>query len=140
MNNIPELINQFGLIVGILISIGTFFMNKRKQGLEAIDYTVKNTAEIQKIYETSFKEFETRYKNELIEKDKEHEEDMNKMRRSIEDAERQKRGEMLVKISDLEERNTDLKVQVAQLGGVVQGVTGVRIYQWNPKVEEPPLK
>jgi len=138
---LTELINQFGLLAAILISIGNFFYTnanlKKKQDLDVTDTTVKNTKEIQDIYETSFKTFEARYKAELEEKEKEHTEDLNKMRRSIEDQERQKQGELLVQIKDLEERNTDLKVQVAQLGGIVQGVTGVRIYEWSPKTEVP---
>jgi len=136
LSTITEIINQFGLIIGMLVGIGTYFLNKKKQGMEAVDYTVKNTQEIQKIYETSFKEFEIRYKAELVEKDKEHAEDLNRMRVSMEDESRQKRGELLVKITDLEARNMDLKVQVAQLGGVVQGVTGMRIYEWQPKKQD----
>ena len=138
---LTDLINQFGLLAAILISIGNFFYTnanlKKKQNLEVTDTTVKNTKEIQEIYETSFKTFEARYKKEIEEKEKEHAEDLNNLRRSIEDQERQKQGELMVKIKDLEERNTDLKVQVAQLGGIVQGVTGVRIYEWAPKKEVP---
>ena len=139
-----EIVSQYialiGAGTGVVISILTFYFTnrnmKKKMDIDSVDSTVKNSKEIQDMYGKAFDEFEARWTKRLEDQEKECEEKINGARRSIEEAARQKQGELLVKIASLEERNQDLKIQVANLGGIVQGATGIKIHQWTVK-EQP---
>lgn len=124
-------------LVGLVLSVLTFVTNRRdmkkKLDTENVDSAIKNSKELQGMYETAFDEFDARWKTRLQEERDECEQKINRARQAIEEQARQQRGELLVKVEELEHRNQELKVQIAELGGVVQGATGLKIHQWEKK-------
>ncbi len=137
---ISQYVNLTNTVAGIVIAALTFYFtnrnNKRKMDIEGDASTVKNAKDIQEMYERAFEEFETRWTKRLDDQDKECEKQINSARRALEDQAREKQGELLVMIDELQRRNQDLKIQVAELGGIVQGATGLKIHQWtNPPQE-----
>ena len=137
---IDDFIRQFGGLVAIIISILGYISNRRdvksKQKMDKKTHDVETTDKVQELYKDALDDLEKRFEKKLIEQDKECQETINKARKSIEEYERGKRGELLVKIADLEERNLNLKLQVERLGGFVEGVTGSHIHQWGSKKDK----
>lgn len=140
MSEISQYITMIGAAVAIVISVLNFFYTrkdtKKKMGIETDDSAVKNAKEIQEMYELAFEKFELRQSKILQEQERDCEQKINGLRESLEDEMREKIGEHLVLIEDLKTRNQDLKLQVVELGGVVQGVTGLKLHQWSSVPEK----
>lgn len=137
MTDFSQYITVTNAITGIIIAVLTFFftnrLNKKKLDIEDDSSSVKNAKEFQEMYEKAFETFEARWNKRLEEQEKDCEKQINGARRALEDQAREKQGEMLVILDELTKRNQDLKIQVAALGGIVQGATGVKIHQWPVK-------
>lgn len=139
MIDLSQYLNVVTVAYTVIIGFMTFFftnrLNQKKAGIEGDASTVNNAKEFQEMYEKAFETFETRWNKRLAEQEKDCEKQINGARRALEDQAREKQGEMLVMIDELTKRNQDLKVQIAELGGIVQGATGVKIHQWVKKEE-----
>lgn len=131
----PDSISQWITLIGaasaLVLSVLNFFANKKKLDVDTNASTIKNAKDIQDMYEKAFDEFETRWTKRLQDQEGDCEKKINGVRHSLEEDMRQKLGEHLVKIEELQQRNQDLKVQIAELGGVVEGSTGLKIHQWS---------
>ena len=140
MIDLSQYINLATVTYTIIIGFLTFFftnrINQKKIGIEGDASTVKNAKEFQEMYEKAFETFEKRWNKRLEDQEKECERQINGLRASLEDQAREKQGELLVMIDELQKRNQDLKIQVAALGGIVQGATGVKVHQWSKKEGE----
>lgn len=123
----------YTIVIGLLTFLFTNRINQKKLGIEGDASTVKNAKEFQEMYEKAFEAFEARWNKRLEDQEKDCQKQINGLRTSLEDQARQKQGELLVLLDELERRNQDLKLQVAALGGIVQGATGVKIHQWPKK-------
>jgi|SRR5688572_17792918 len=132
-----QYINLTNGITAIVIAVLTFVftnrINQKKLGIEGDASTVKNAKEFQEMYEKAFETFETRWNKRLEDQEKDCQKQINGLRASLEDQARQKQGEMLVVIDELTRRCQDLKLQIAELGGIVQGATGLNIHKWVKK-------
>jgi translation initiation factor 1 (eIF-1/SUI1) len=147
MNDIPVWITQIGSLVAILVSVFTLVRNWRsgetKDKIDSTSATVINTQKLQDAYKQAFEDLQAINKTELDSQKKECIQTINDTRRAIQDEERERRGELLVRIDavekrnvDLMERNSDLKAQIAAIGGTVQGITGNAIYKWDQTHEK----
>lgn len=112
------------LIVGLvplLVAVVGYLLNRRninkKADTEEVSSIVEDTEKIREIYSKSLTELEERWKKKFEDQEKECGEKIGKLRQRLEDEARQQQGILLVRIEDL-------KLQIANLDGYVQGVTG----------------
>ena len=112
------------LIVGVvplLVGVVGYLLNRRninkKADSDEISSIVDDTEKIREIYSKSLTELEERWKKKFEEQEKENGENIGRLRQRLEDEARQQQGILLVRIDDL-------KYQIANLDGYVQGVTG----------------
>lgn len=106
---------------GLLTAVFNYFANKKINDMTSI---VSNTEKIREISSELLDDAEKRWDRKFSDQEKEHGEKMGKLRERLENEARQSKGELLVEIEFLKERNQDLKLQIAELGGFVQGATG----------------
>lgn len=113
-----------GLIVGViplLVSIFGYLANRRninkKADTEEISSIVEDTEKVREIYSKALSELEERWKKKFDEQEKECDENLGKLRKRLENEARAQQGILLVRIEDL-------KYQIAELGGYINGVTG----------------
>lgn len=112
------------LVVGmvpLLVAVVGYLLNRRninkKADKEEESSIVEDTEKIRKISSDLLTDAETRWKNKFEEQEKECSEKIEKMQKKLKDEARHERGLLLVRIEDL-------KYQIAELGGFIQGVTG----------------
>ena len=108
-------------MVPLLVAVFGYFSNKRnidkKASKEEVSSIVDDTEKIRKISSDLLTDAEARWKQKLEDQEKECSERIAKLEVHLGDEARQERAVLLVRIEDL-------KLQIAELGGFIQGVTG----------------
>jgi len=114
----------FALVIGMVplfVAVFGYFANKRnidkKASKEEVSSIVDDTEKIRKISSDLLTDAESHWKIKLSECEKECSERITKLETQLGDEARAERGVLLVRIEDL-------KFQIAELGGFIQGVTG----------------
>src|SRR3990172_3616594 len=111
----------FASVPTMLVTMVAYLVNRRninkKADSEEISSIVDDTEKIREIYSKSINELEERWKKKFEEKEKDYGENIGKLRQRLEDEARAQQAVLLVRIEDL-------KYQIAELGGYINGVTG----------------
>jgi hypothetical protein len=107
--------------VPLLVAVVGYLLNKRnidkKADHDEVSSIVDDTEKIRKISSDLLTDAETRWKNKLEEQEKECSARIEKLGIQLQDEARAERAVLLVRIEDL-------KFQIAELGGFIQGATG----------------
>jgi len=121
----------FASVPTMLVTMVAYLVNRRninkKADSEEISSIVDDTEKIREIYSKSMNELEERWKKKFEEQEKDYGENIGKLRQRLEDEARAQQAVLLVRIEDL-------KYQIAELGGYINGVTG-DIYKPRKRIE-----